>query len=75
MADRVRFIQCTVNEFESTTKDNNALYFIKDGDLKGALYKGEMLVGKDFTEELTGLVDIVEQLMNTQFQGLQWKEF
>ena len=75
MADRVRFIQCTTNEFNSTTKENNALYFIYDGDLKGALYKGSMLVGKDFTEELTGLVEIVENLMETQFQGLQWKEF
>lgn len=75
MADRVRFIQCSTEEFNATTKDVYALYFITSGELAGALYKGSLLIGRDFTADLTALVDIVEQLMNTSMNGLTWGSF
>jgi hypothetical protein len=72
---RVRFIECSTEEYNNAQKLDNVLYFITSGELQGTLYKGLMLIGKDFTDELTALVDIVESLMETSMNGLTWKEF
>ena len=74
--NKVRFIQCSTEDFNTAIKDNNALYFIISGDLEGALYKGSLLIGRDFTAELEALVDIVEDLVNAGVGGgLTWGEF
>lgn len=91
MADRVRFIACTTEEYNNSSKESNCLYFIESGDLKGALYKGKLLIGKDYTtivkdiesnmEGIVGVAEWLDQRVDRLEQGgtgsgsLVWKEF